>query len=140
MSIIGTAIGTPATIDSFVRRIPSRSHNATSVEVPPMSKVMMFAKPPAAPARRAPTPPPAGPDRIARTGSLAAAAAEMRPPDDCMTRNFGAPASGWLFADSAGRGPAYPERRDRYRPINGCKYAFTATVEVRSYSRYSGKI
>src|SRR6266511_3186002 len=86
MSIIGTATGTPATIDSFVRRSPARSHNATSVEVPPMSNVMMFGKPAAAATRKAPTTPPAGPERIVRTGSLAAALAEMLPPEDCMTR------------------------------------------------------
>src|SRR6266851_820922 len=85
MSIIGIATGTPATIDSFVSRIPSRSHSATSVEVPPMSKVMMLAKPAARAERNAPTTPPAGPDRIVRTGSLAAASAEILPPEDCIT-------------------------------------------------------
>ena len=37
-------------------------------------------------ARIAPTTPPAGPERIVRTGSFAAASAEMLPPEDCMTR------------------------------------------------------
>src|SRR5207237_8754662 len=84
---------------------------------------------------KAPTTPPAGPERIVRTGSRAATCAEMLPPDDCMTRKLGTRASRAL----AGETPAYPVRRDRYLPINGCRYAFTTTVDVRSYSRYSGR-
>jgi len=53
-----------------------------------MSNVMMFSKPAAPQARNAPTTPPAGPDKIVRTGSFAAAAAEMLPPDDCITFNL----------------------------------------------------
>ncbi len=51
-----------------------------------MSKLMTFANPALRATWRAPTIPPAGPDRIVRTGSLAAAAAEMLPPEDCITR------------------------------------------------------
>src|ERR1051325_2830927 len=135
MSIMGIATGTPATIDSFVNRIPSRSHSATSVDVPPMSKVMMFGDPAASATRKAPTTPPAGPDKILRTGSFAADWGERLPPEDCITRNLGT---------QAPRLPGTPEacvsNRFRYLPINGCKYAFTQTVEVRSYSRYSGRI
>src|SRR5436190_273335 len=85
MSITGTATGKPATEASFVVRASPRQRE-TSVEVPPISKVMMSRKPAAAQTRRAPTTPPAGPERMARTGSAAAVAADTDPPFDCMTR------------------------------------------------------
>ena len=47
---------------------------------------MIFSDPAARAVRSAPTTPPAGPDKIVRTGSLAATSAEMLPPDDCITR------------------------------------------------------
>src|SRR5215217_9105570 len=80
-------------------------------------------------ARRAPTTPPEGPERIVRTGSTAATSAEMLPPDDCITRRLG------VRSD-----PAVADSRFRYRPIKGCRYALLTTVEVRSYSRYSGRM
>ena len=58
-----------------------------------------------------------------RTGSSAAAAAEMLPPDDCITRRFG---HGLLVS-----GDRYHER---------LQIGMMVTVEVRSYSRYSGRI
>src|SRR6476660_7155426 len=88
MSRTDTATGEPATTASLVVRILPALHNATSVDVPPMSKVMMFAKPDAFADRSAPTTPPDGPERIVRTGSRAARSAEMLPPDDCITRNL----------------------------------------------------
>src|SRR4051794_34446820 len=142
MSIIGTATGTPATIDSLVSRIPLRSHKATSVEVPPISKVIMLLRRAAAAARKLPITPPAGPERIVRTGSFAATVAEMLPPDDCITRKLKddlalvlgicGDESSCLLKDCV--------NRVKYLPSKGCKYAFTTTVDVRSYSRYSGRI
>src|ERR1041385_2261102 len=123
MSITETATGKPATLASFVVRIAPLSHNATSVHVPPMSNVITFLIPADCAARSAPTTPPDGPERIVRTGSAAATSAEMLPPDDCITRR-------WRASES----------RDRYRPISGCRYALITTVEVRSYSRYSGSM
>ncbi len=64
---------------------PAASTSATSVEVPPMSKVMIGKQPARAATACAPTTPPAGPERIVRTGSRAAVAAPMMPPEDCMT-------------------------------------------------------
>ncbi len=87
MSSTGTATGSPATLASFVRRGPPAGHSATSVEVPPMSNVMMSVNPASPAARVAPTTPPAGPESIVRTGSVAAARAEMLPPEDCITRS-----------------------------------------------------
>src|SRR5215510_10436579 len=126
MSITETATGNPATTASFVVRIAPLSHKATSVEVPPMSNVITFLIPADRAARNAPTTPPDGPERIVRTGSAAATSAEILPPDDCITRKLS-------FEPSACK-------RFKYRPINGCKYALITTVDVRSYSRYSGKI
>src|SRR6185437_14998369 len=83
------ATGKPETLASFVIRKVPRSQSATSVEVPPISKVMMSWNPAARAERNAPTIPPAGPERMVRTGSCAAAAAEMLPPDDCMTLKDG---------------------------------------------------
>jgi hypothetical protein len=47
---------------------------------------MMSRMPASEQTRIAPTTPPAGPDKIARTGSAAAVAAETDPPFDCITR------------------------------------------------------
>src|SRR6185369_5549852 len=88
MSITETATGKPATVASLVVRIAPLLHNATSVEVPPMSNVITFWIPADWAARNAPTTPPEGPERIVRTGSLAATSAEILPPDDCMTRRL----------------------------------------------------
>src|SRR4030095_10463272 len=85
MSMTGTATGRPATDASLVVRASPRQSD-TSVEVPPISNVMMSLIPAVAQTLSAPTTPPAGPDRIARTGSDAAVAADTDPPLDCMTR------------------------------------------------------
>src|SRR5262245_34176544 len=86
MSIIGTATGRFATVASLVVRASPR-HNDTSVEVPPMSKAIISAIPACLQILSAPTTPPAGPERIARTGSRAAISAETEPPLDCITLN-----------------------------------------------------
>src|ERR1044072_4197665 len=109
MSITETATGSPATLASFVVRIEPLSQSATSVEVPPMSNVITFWIPADWAARKAPTTPPEGPERIVRTGSTAAISAEMLPPEDCITRRLG---DGSLF---------------KYRPINGCRYGLITT-------------
>src|SRR5262245_50108311 len=109
MSITETATGKPATIASFVVRIEPPSHKATSVDVPPMSKVMTFEKPAAVADRKAPATPPEGPERIVRTGSFAARSAEMLPPEDCITRRLS-----FLLSDEAD-----VDNRVRYRPIKG---------------------
>src|SRR5262245_57994705 len=86
MSIIGTATGRFATVASLVVRASPR-HKDTSVEVPPMSNAMISEIPACLQILSAPTTPPAGPERIARTGSPAAISAETEPPLDCITRN-----------------------------------------------------
>src|SRR5690348_1308694 len=66
---MGTAMGRSAIRDSFV--VPTApSLRATSVDVPPMSKVMMRSKPARCATYCAPTMPPAGPESTARTGIL----------------------------------------------------------------------
>jgi len=82
---MGTPMGNPAISASPVA-VMSPSTRDTSVEVPPMSKAMMRSKPLARALAAAPTTPPAGPDRTVRTGSRAAAAKEVIPPLDCMTK------------------------------------------------------
>src|SRR5262249_51691351 len=86
MSITGTATGRFATVASLVVRASPR-HNDTSVEVPPKSKAIISEIPACLQILSAPTTPPAGPERIARTGSPAATSAETEPPLDCITRN-----------------------------------------------------
>src|ERR1041384_1503519 len=117
MSITETATGKPATVASLVVRITPLLHSATSVEVPPMSNVITFLIPADCAARNAPTTPPEGPERIVRTGSLAATSAEMLPPDDCITRRL----RRFLAADE--RGLLRPDllSLSKYRPINGCR-------------------
>jgi hypothetical protein len=62
-STIGSLIGTPATTDSVVVCTMPSSTGATSVEVPPMSKVRRSWKPLSPATHAAPTTPPAGPER-----------------------------------------------------------------------------
>lgn len=86
MSIMGTFTGYPAMADSRVRG-SSPSIRATSVEVPPMSKMISLWKPARLAMACAPTAPPAGPKRMVRTDSFMAVSAEMEPPLDCMMRS-----------------------------------------------------
>ena len=81
IAIIGARIRTPATAVSKARSNPP-SYNATSVDVPPMSKPMTRSMPAIAAVRAAPTMPPAGPDRIASLPWKPCASAN--PPFDCM--------------------------------------------------------
>ena len=81
MRIIGARIRTPATSVSKVRS-NSPWNSDTSVDVPPMSKPMIFSKPAMPPVRTAPTTPPAGPDRIASLPWNMRASTS--PPFDCM--------------------------------------------------------
>src|SRR5262245_20474718 len=119
MSNTETATGSPATDASLVVRIVPDLNKATSVEVQPMSKVMMLAKPDPFADLKAPTTPPDGPDKIVRTGSRAASSAEMLPPEDCMTRSFVVLCSLCFVLCCPSHNHA---SRLRYRPINGCRY------------------
>ncbi len=58
--------------------------SATSVLVPPMSKVIRSAKPASRPTSCAPTTPVEGPDSTVRTGSRAACSKPITPPFDCV--------------------------------------------------------
>lgn len=78
----------------------------TSVDVPPISKVISFSWPAILPILKAATAPPAGPEKIVRTGSSLAVSAEMLPPLDCNTRNRSPSASS-------------AEREERYRLMRG---------------------
>ena len=67
MSITGTPTGSPSTSKPVAAcTLPGQSD--TSVEVPPMSSVMMWSKPAAPATYAAPMTPPAGPLRTVRTG------------------------------------------------------------------------
>src|SRR5882757_3288089 len=104
---MGTATGKPAAVDSLVvRNSPERS--ATSVDVPPMSKVMTLSMPANSAAYAAPVTPPAGPDKIVVTGSRAAFAAEITPPLDCIKYTRA------VVVAVLGRGPLYHAVRARF--------------------------
>ncbi len=75
----------PTIVSGVVGMAPSIRQ--TSVDVPPMSKPMTRGWPAASATARAPTAPPAGPERIVRTAAARAAAAEIVPPFDCITAN-----------------------------------------------------
>ncbi len=102
---------------------------------------MTFSIPASRAAYAAPVTPPAGPDKIVVTGSRAAFSADTTPPFDCMmcTRTRGVPTD-------FGFGPLNHAVRTRlcvparYPLITGARYALITVVEVRSYSRNSGKI
>src|SRR5262245_34223449 len=90
----------------------------------------MFEKPARRAISQAPTTPPAGPLSMVLTGSRAAIRAETAPPLDCIIRSL-------AFREAA---RSLRSRTPRYRLITGARYAFTTVVEVRSYSRYSGRM
>ena len=85
MSIAGTFTGRSPIVHSVCWRA-APSSRLTSVEVPPMSMVMMRAMPARRAAARAPMTPPAGPESRVRTASRLAVATEIAPPFDCSTR------------------------------------------------------
>src|SRR5262249_57252643 len=112
----GTGTGPPATP---VRAAPCPSPPrpaATSVDVPPTSKVRT-SEPPATSA--APTTPAAGPESTHDAGRAAADSTSQTPPEDCITSGRGSISS-------------------RYAESPGARYAFATVVEQRSYSRNSG--
>ena len=76
----------PSMVDSDVNGTEP-SQRQTSVDVPPMSSVMMRSWPAAFAIWNAPATPPAGPERTVRTASEAAAPARALPPFDCMMRS-----------------------------------------------------
>ncbi|OPZ56937.1 MAG: hypothetical protein BWY88_01290 [Synergistetes bacterium ADurb.Bin520] len=92
-----------------------------------MSRVISFEYPARRPKWRAPTTPPAGPERMVRTGQSSAVSAEMVPPLDCMM---------WR------RSPVRREslRVRTYLDIRGATYALRTVVEVRSNSLNSPRI
>ena len=98
----------------------------TSVEVPPISKVMSLVLSIILPISYAPTTPPAGPDKIVLTDSFIAVSAEIIPPFDCIILSFLEPI---LFF-----------KNDIYFSIFGPTYAFITVVEALSYSLNSLKI
>ena len=85
-STVGMRSGNPSISDSAVNGTRP-SQRQTSVEVPPISSVMMRSKPALFATRNAPTTPPAGPESNVRTASEPAAAAPALPPFDCITRS-----------------------------------------------------
>ena len=63
-------------------------HRDTSVEVPPISRVMMSGNPACIAVWKAPTTPPAGPLKMVFTGCSQASVVVMLPPEDCIIRRF----------------------------------------------------
>ncbi len=90
---MGSRRGTPATTASVVVCTRPATTGATSVLVPPMSKVSTSGYPERPATYDAPTTPPAGPDSTNRAGCVAAVALSVTPPEDCMTSGAGRPAS-----------------------------------------------
>ena len=85
ISRLGMRTGCPAIVRwAPITGRPS-STRATSVDVPPMSNVMMEPMPAAALTQAAPMTPALGPESSVRTGCSAAAATEMIPPFDWLT-------------------------------------------------------
>ena len=80
--MVGAKIGCLSIEESAVSRgLPSQI-TATSVLVPPISKAITFSKPATAPTATLAATPPAGPEKMVRTGLDFAVAAEITPPDD----------------------------------------------------------
>ena len=87
ISTTGTFIGISSIIVCVERRT-SPSHKETSVEVPPISKDMIFLIPASFAIPKAPDTPPAGPERIQLTAIFLADPIEMLPPFDCIILMF----------------------------------------------------
>src|SRR6478609_11281716 len=129
-STAGARTGKSPTLVSRVISGRPETHTATSVDVPPMSKVRMRSKPAYDATNDAPLTPPAGPDRTVWTGFLHAASRLISPPSERTT---------WIGARTCAA--ARPSRTFvRYFSSAGATYAFTNVVTVRSYSRNSGRI
>jgi hypothetical protein len=100
MSRVGTRSGTPPISRSKARPgRPSRT-KATSVLVPPMSKVAIASKPAWAAIHAAPATPALGPESAVRTGTRAASSTDIVPPLD------------WLMYGAAGMPSASTRRRN----------------------------
>ena len=95
-----------------------------------MSNEMIRSKPLRRAVAAAPTTPPAGPESTVRTGSRAAEASAVIPPLDCIKKMLLFP-----LLECAQRA-----KFSKYFCTTGCRYAFSTTVLMRSYSRNSGKI
>jgi hypothetical protein len=93
MSTLGKRIGSPPTRRSAARSARAPLISETSVDVPPMSKAIAFAKPTSAANRAAPTVPAAGPETRIVAGCAAASAGIATPPDERITSGSGSPAS-----------------------------------------------
>ena len=87
ISSIGTDTGKPAADPSVVNRGAS-SWRDTSVEVPPISKLMKRSIPSVCATAAAPISPPAGPDKTVRAACAEASVTEIEPPLDWKTRSF----------------------------------------------------
>jgi hypothetical protein len=92
-STLGSRIGRPAIVRTRERSADPSVIRQTSVDVPPMSNAMAFAKPARSATRAAPTTPPAGPDRRAQEACAAASTSEATPPDERITSGSGSRAS-----------------------------------------------
>lgn len=99
------------------------SISETSVDVPPISKLIAREYPAHIATCCAPSTPPAGPERIVRTGSLAATFAERIPPLDCMmrTRTRGEPFPRLFVTPGPEASAAYRSISLRYVLINGTR-------------------
>ena len=73
----------PITISNASAGAPPRT-NATSVLVPPMSKVAIASKPAWLAIHAAPATPALGPDKAVRTGSRTASSTDIVPPFDWL--------------------------------------------------------
>ena len=82
MSTVGSRTGTPPTSRSATRAARPSGRRHTSVDVPPMSNAIAFAKPARRASSPAPTTPPAGPETSNRAGCAAASPTE----DDAARR------------------------------------------------------
>ena len=102
--------------------------SATSVLVPPMSKVIQSSIPAISQIRTAPPAPPTGPDRKVPAANLAAWSSVITPPLDPIT-----------FTGAEIPCPFNsPANVSRYVEITGVKYALSTQVENRSNSPFSG--
>ncbi len=124
---MGSLMGTPAMVASVVVPGSPAMIGATSVLVPPMSKLSTSEKLLRRAISAAPTTPAAGPDSTKEAARPAAVATSTTPPEDCIINGAGTPRSSQRRTS-----------RLRYPPSLGPRYASAAVVEKRSYSRNSG--
>ena len=94
MSSCGRRSGRPPTRRSALRPATPSRIRQTSVDVPPMSKLIASGMPAATTAAT----PPAGPDRSSRAGCAAASSRSHTPPFDCITAGAGRPSAAAVSA------------------------------------------